>query len=201
MELFYNSFELKHRISIVVLNVQKVYPKVELDEYIVVPKLNNYIILRFHNNDIESLTYDDLNKREIAIRDIVGKEYFVNFLGSDYSIFGLNLTQLSFTLSKCNDLMDKIPFHDVPSYYERIQNDINCLKKDFDIDSEIWEVQLRKGTTYLLYFSIEENTDIVIGNIHLIPVKYDLSFEGIVKVAIYSHLNRQGFSELLMQTQ
>ncbi|MGS0972450.1 MAG: hypothetical protein ACVCEJ_04280 [Candidatus Izemoplasmataceae bacterium] len=201
MNLYIESQELDDEIQSKIKEVTKHFPNVRLEEYIVVGLLNNVIILRFTNIDLEQLTLSDLSIREVAIRNIVKPNFIANFLGRDYEHFGLNIKKLTTTLHNCFNSLDVEPIIFEPIYQDRIRDDIEKLKGEIGNDVDVWEIQINDANIDVLYFDDIDNENRSLNHISFIPIKYDDSFNGIIKAMYKAVRDDLSLCEVLLAYQ
>lgn len=201
MELFIKSKELEIMINHRVQLVKEAFPNVEYDEFIVLGKMKNRIILRFYNLDIEEMTYENLVERETEIRKLVEPEFLANFLGKEYKKFGLDLNRLSDTLINCYKLI-KVDIDFVqPTYYEFIEEDFSSIKAQNHSVKDIWEIQVYSENVDVLYFTDLETDKYKINKINFYPIKYDQSYEGILKAEYLAMIEETSLGDILIRFQ
>ena len=199
-DLFTLSDELNTLINQNVSRVKETYNNVDYEEYIVIPKLNNMIMLRFTNNDIKSLTLEELSKREQKIRELVSPNFLANFLGKDYKIFGLNINSLEKTLLNANSSLKTLGVGYYPMYYEQIENDLSKISYIFGEKLDFWELQVHEGIIDVLFFT--DDLDIKeINNLTFSPVKYNDSYNGINKALLHAIKEETSLVEVLLRYQ
>lgn len=198
--LFVISNEMRNLVDFQVSNVISHFPMVRFEEYIVIPRLNNTVMLRFSNSDIDQLSLNDLSIRENMIREIVSPDFLANFIGKDYSRFGLQVENLQKTLLNAHTCLDKTEYKYKPSYYKKVQIDNEKLNSIFGVDFEIWEYQVEQNEIELLCFSNEMDSS-KSGNITFIPIKHDDSFSGIIKAQIEAISKEVSLCEVLLKYQ
>ncbi len=199
-ELFVTSDELNSIINRNVKKVKTVFPKVEFEEYIVIPRLNNTIMLRFYNIDIESISIEDLNNREKAIRELVEPDFLANFLGMDYKKFGLVVSELEKTLLNVDKELQELNYIVIPSYYDSINADLNRLSDISGSTLNFWELQIHDEEIDILFFTdnLEVNS---INNLKFSPIKYNASYDGIIKAELHAIKEKVSLVEVLLRYQ
>jgi len=201
MNLYIESQELNDEIYSKIKEINKHFPNVRFEEHIVVGPLNNVVILRFTNIDLEQLTLSDLTMREVAIRNIVKPNYIANFLGRDYEHFGLNIKKLTTTLHNCFNSLDVESIIFNPTYQDRISEDIEKLKGEIGEDVDIWEIQISDANIDVLYFDDIDNENRSLNHMSFIPIKYDDSFDGIIKAMYKAIRDEVSLCEVLLAYQ
>lgn len=201
MNLYIESQELNDEIYSKIKEINKQFPNVRFEEHIVVGLLNNIIILRFTNIDLEQLTLSDLTMREVAVRNIVKPNFIANFLGKDYEYFGLKIKNLNITLHNCFNSLEVEPIIFEPIYQDRIREDIEKLKGEIGKDVDVWEIQVNDANIDVLYFDDIDNENSSLNHITFIPVKYDDSFKGIIKATYKAIRDEVSLCEVLLTYQ
>lgn len=201
MDLYIESQAFNDEIYSKIEEVNKHFPNVRFEELIVVGLLNNVIILRFTNIDLEQLTLNDLTIREVEIRNIVKPDFIANFLGRDYEHFGLNIKMLNTTLHNCFNSLVVEPIIFEPIYQDRIRKDIEKLKVEIGKDVEIWEIQVNDANIDVLYFDDVDNENKSLNHISFIPIKYDDSFKGVINATYKAIRDEVSLCEVLLTYQ
>mgnify|MGYP000076641221 CR=1 FL=1 len=201
MNLYIESKEFNDEIYSTIKEVNKHFPNVRFEEYIVVGPLNNVLILRFTNIDLEQLTLSNLTMREVQIRNIVKPNFIANFLGRDYEHFGLNIKKLTTTLHNCFNSLEVEPIIFEPKYQDRIRDDIERLKGEIGKDVDVWEIQINDANIDVLYFDDMDNEKRSLNHISFIPIKYDDSFKGIIKATYKAIRDKVSLCEVLLACQ
>lgn len=201
MDLYIKSQAFYDEIYSKIEEVNKHFPNVRFEELIVVGLLNNMIILRFTNVDLDQLTLNDLSVREVEIRNIVKPEFIANFLGRDYEYFGLNIKKLNATLNNCFNSLNVEPIIFEPIYQEKARKDIEILKGVLGKDVEIWEVQINDANIDVLYFDELNNKNRTLNHITFIPIKYDDSFKGVINATYKAIRDDVSLCEVLLAYQ
>jgi hypothetical protein len=199
--LYVKSEKLKFKIEKLVDEVTNVFSNIRFEEFIVVCDINNMIMLRFDNVDLNEISYNDLIEREKVIRSIVWPDFLANFMGSNYEKFGLNLRELSTTLGKCNDSLQEAKLSIKPSYFYNVEKDSNKLKAIIGGEIKLWEYQVHGDSVDILYF-----TDSIIekyrkNDIDFYPLKYDFTYKGIIKAELQAIVEETSLCEILLRYQ
>lgn len=200
MKLFVRSSKLLNMIDKYVDKVTLKYPSVIFEEYIVIPSLNNFIMLRFSNKDIEQIDISELSKRENEIRKIVFPNFLANFIGKDYKKFGLKLNNLKPTLINCDLGLEEDSFTVFPNYSIDIQEDLRIIKAIVDIEIDIWELQIHKDNIEVLHFS-KNNINYSSTELNFYMIEYDASYIGIIKAEIEAIKNEVSLLDVLLKYQ
>lgn len=201
MHLYIESQAFNDEIYSKIEEVNKHFPNVRFEELIVVGLLNNMIILRFSNVDLDQLTLNDLSVREVEIRNIVKPDFIANFLGRDYEHFGLNIKMLNTTLHNCFNSLVVEPIIFEPIYQDRIKKDIEKLKVEIGKDVEIWEIHVNDANIDVLYFDDVDNENKSLNHISFIPIKYDDSFKGVINATYKAIRDEVSLCEVLLTYQ
>lgn len=201
MELYVKSEKLKLKIEKLVDEVTNIFSNIRFEEFIVVCDINNMIMLRFDNIDLNEISYNDLIEREKVIRSIVWPDFLANFMGSNYEKFGLNLRELSTTLGKCNNSLEETKLSIKPSYFNNIEKDSNKFKAIIGGELKLWEYQVHGESVDILYF-----TDSIIekyrkNDIDFYPLKYDFTYKGIIKAELQAIVEETSLCEILLRYQ
>lgn len=200
MELFIKSRKLLNTIDNHINTVTTRFPNVQFEEYIVIPSLNNIVMLRFSNNDINQIDITELSKRENVIRQLVYPNFLANFIGEDYSKFGLELNSLKQTLINCDSSLINVDFSVTPNYFNKIFNDINTIKSLCDTDIDIWELQVHNDIVDVLHFR-KNNINYNSTKLKFYNIDHDASFQGIIKAEIEAIKNKVSLLEILLKYQ
>lgn len=202
MKLYILSSELKSEIKTITEKINKIFSNISFEEYIVIPLMNNLIMLRYRNNDLNSLNKSQLSMREIKIREIASPNFLTNFIGEDYSRFGLKIHNLRKTLIKCTNELEDIKNEIVPNYYTKLQEDISEIKKVFNDNMDIWELQVHDNKVDVLYFSNNTSSNQMNdGDLEFTSVKYDESYKGIIKAESHAIKENKSLLEILLRYQ
>ena len=202
MELYLLSIQLKSEIKTISQKVNKIFPDISFEEYIVIPELDNLIMLRFRNNDLNTLDKSQLAMREVKIREIASPNFLANFIGEDYSHFGLKIHDLRKTLIKCDIELKDIKNEKVPNYYPKLQEDISKIQKVYGDNIDIWEMQVHDNKVDVLYFSNNTpSNQINSGDLEFTPVKHDESYKGIIKAELHAIKENKPLLEILLRYQ
>ena len=202
MNLYIISNQMKSEIKTISKKISKIYPNISFKEYIGIPLMNNLIMLRYRNNDLNSLDKSQLYLREIKIREIASPNFLANFMGEDYSHFGLKIHNLRKTLVKCNRGLEDINNEIIPSYYAKLIEDISKIQKVFNNNINIWELQVQDSRVDVLYFSSKTASTLMNdGSLVFTPIKYDESYKGIIKAELYAIKEKKSLLEILLHYQ
>jgi hypothetical protein len=176
------------------------FPTVRFEEFIVIHKLNHMIMLRFINHDIEEISIEELNDREVRIRALVGPDFLANFMGENYEHFGLKPDKLENTLVHCFNAIPSMTYEYVPSFSEDIKKDVALIEKAFSTSLDIWELQVHDYHVDVLHFcdDCQVNTK---SNIDLIPIKKHVSYEGLLKAEIKAIKEHRSLVDVLLDYQ
>ena len=202
MKLYIISNQIKSEIKTISEKINNIFPNISFEEYIVIPLMNNLIMLRYRNNDINSIDKSKLSMREIKIREIASPNFLANFIGEDYSHFGLKIHNLRKTLIKCNKELEDIKNKIVPNYYAKLQEDISEIQKVFNDNINIWELQVQDSKVDVFYFS--NNTSLQCKNnrnLEFTPVKYDESYKGLIKAELHAIKDNNSLLKILLHYQ
>ncbi|KFZ25777.1 MAG: hypothetical protein KQ78_02031 [Candidatus Izimaplasma bacterium HR2] len=202
MQLYSIGTDIKVLIDLKIKEVREIYSNVVFEEYIVIPKLNNIIMLRFKNKDILEIDNQELTKREVNIRSIVSPDFLANFMGIDYKNFGLNLKRLHNTLMNCNNSLLRKNLNIIPKYHDLVEKDLEYIRNELNSsEPEIWELQIHNDKITVLYFD-EFNVELYKENkIEYIPIKFDDSYIGIIKAEIDAINRKISLMDVLIEFQ
>ena len=173
--------------------------KVVFEEYIIVPYFG-FIILRFNLND-EHVSIDDLDYYENKLYEIVGDDYFVDFMGSVYRSVGVDFNNVS---SKLKELKEKYKNEDItfnPPYKNEIQKDANELlnRAGLELNQKVWEIQDENEEINLLILGKEHKLIKTIDGDKSLNVIETGEEEclGLIKAIFYAKRNKISLGRLL----
>lgn len=199
-DLYSISNELSEMINKNVMLVKNAFPHVVYEEYIVIPMLNNMIMLRFSNRDIQDLSLIELSSREDAIREIVAPDFLANFVGRDYKTYGLKINELENTLIQVEKSLKSIVYRNLPSYFDDIKNDLNRISKIYGEDLYFWELQIHERSIEVLFFSkVKEKKRV--DNLTFSPIECNESYNGIIKAELHAIEEGVSLVEIMLRYQ
>jgi len=201
VKLYIKSEELKYKIEKLVDEVRNVFSNIRFEEFIVVCEINNMIMLRFDNMDINEISYNDLIEREKVISSIVWPDFLANFMGSNYEKFGLNFKELHTTLKKCNDSLEETKLLTKPSYFNSIEKESNKLKALIGEKLKLWEYQVHGDSVDILYFTDSKIEKYRKKGINFYPLKYNFTYKGIIKAELQAIVEETSLCEILLRYQ
>lgn len=200
MKLYTLSDELSGKIQARLDIIHDRFPTVRFEEFIVIHKMNQIIMLRFINHDIEEISLEELNDREVRIRALVGPDFLANFMGENYEHFGLNPNKLENTLVNCFNEIPLMTYEYVPSFSDNIKKDVSMIEKAFDVSLDVWEFQVHDFHIEVLHFC-EDCQTIKNSNIDLIPITHHASYEGLLKAQIKAIKEHRSLVDVLLEYQ
>ena len=201
VKLYIKSKELKLKIEKLVDEVTCIFPNISFEEFIVVCEINNMIMLRFDNIDLNEISYNDLVEREKVVRSIVWPDFLANFTGNNYEKFGLNFKELSTTLEKCNNSLTVSKSSTKPSYFESIEDDSDKLKALVGEELKLWEYQVHGESIDVLYFTDSAIEKYRRNDIDFYPIQYDCTYKGIIKAELQAIMEDTSLCEILLRYQ